>query len=465
MTDLTAPYPGPSSRPPPPARPSRAARLAGRLVVGFFLLQFACQVALMVEGLGQVRVFFRAATFASSIAMLAVMPAVAGRRLPGGRAAATALVVTALGVLHPTANTLAAGLAQVAMYLAIWGPLFWAGRAPVDVRVLDRVLLLFWGFSVAGAGVGVLQVYDPVRFSPYPEFVRQLLGTNADGLMITLADGRQVWRPMGLSDSPGGAAVAGSFAALLGLALATTARSLTPRAAALVGAAAGMFCVYICQVRSVLVITAVAMLVYTGLMFARGRLARVGWLSLAVPAVVGGGFAWSAAVGGAQTVDRFNTLTEDAPAGVYYKNRGIFLEDTLLEQLPRYPFGAGLGRWGMMFGYFGDPSIPSSPSLWAEIQATAWVYDGGLLLLLVGYGAVLAACGAGVRLALRAPDPRVADAAAVVSAVNLSWVAATFNYPVFISQTGMMFWVLNGLLVAAAAAHSRRPPVAAGRRA
>ena len=54
-----------------------------------------------------------------------------------------------------------------------------------------------------------------------------------------------------------------------------------------------------------------------------------------------------------------------------------------------------------------------------------------------------------VRLAARARRLEDADTAAVVAALGLGVLVTTFGYPVFVSQTGMMFWVLNAALFAA----------------
>jgi len=40
--------------------------------------------------------------------------------------------------------------------------------------------------------------------------------------------------------------------------------------------------------------------------------------------------------------------------------------------------------------------------------------------------------------------------AAVVFAFNIGCVAVTFNYPLFMGQTGLDFWLLNAALLAAA---------------
>jgi hypothetical protein len=175
-------------------------------------------------------------------------------------------------------------------------------------------------------------------------------------------------------------------------------------------------------------------------------------LVVAAFGVAVGGFVWATSVGSDAVKRRLETLTEESAADVYYQSRGIFLEDTLERQLPDHPLGAGLGRWGMMHTYFGTPTNPDSPPLHAEIQATAWVYDGGLPLLLAGYAALAGAFVLSVQLAMTARDPKLKDLAGVIVALNVGIIINTFSYPIFASQAGMMFWVLNAALFAASTA-------------
>jgi hypothetical protein len=111
----------------------------------------------------------------------------------------------------------------------------------------------------------------------------------------------------------------------------------------------------------------------------------------------------------------------------------------------------------MMNVYFGDPDA-RHPALYAEIQPTGWVFDGGLPLLLAGYAATVGALVIAVRLALRSRSQAVADMAAVVAAFDLGVLATTFGYAVFVSQTGLLFWLLNGALFAAAGRTAPSPP-------
>ena len=101
-------------------------------------------------------------------------------------------------------------------------------------------------------------------------------------------------------------------------------------------------------------------------------------------------------------------------------------------------------------------------SLWAEIQWTGWLYDGGLLLLLAYPIALFVALRASFKLALRGTTERLDTWAAVVTGYNLGTIALTFSYPAFMSTTGIEFWVLNAALIQAGATYvaMRSVPVA-----
>ena len=189
-------------------------RASAKWLYAFVLLQFVCQMALIAP-LGSSRVAFRATAFTSSLVMLVLVPA-GGRPYPARPLVAALIVITALGLFHPDLNTMSAGLAQVALSTAVWAPLLWTTRIGLDMGGLRTLILLLWGFNTLSSIVGVLQVYDPNRFAPDPRFVQELYGTYADALKIKIASGETVWRPMGLTDSPGGATVSGQFAFLTG---------------------------------------------------------------------------------------------------------------------------------------------------------------------------------------------------------------------------------------------------------
>ena len=421
---------------------------------GFVIAQIVFQTVLLIPGLGPGRTVLRAATFASSILFLLVVPG-RGRAYPLAPLIAVIIGIVTLELLHPGLNTPLAGVAQVALYVAIWGPVFWVVRVAVTPLVLANVLMLLWAFHATSAAAGVLQVYSPERFAPEPEFVKQLLGESAEGLMVQLHDGTQVFRPFGLTDSPGGAAVSGAFAVLIGSLLIGARGRIIP-VLGTASVAVGLFCIYLSHIRSLLVVTVVSVVGLVAVLVVRGQVSRaVGIVALTGLAAVGG-FLWASAMG-TGVAARFETLLQERPLTVYYANRGVFLEETFDVYVFRYPAGAGLGRYGMTNLYFGTASNPDSPPLWAEIQSTAWVFDGGVLLLLAGYAAVIGATGLATVLALRVRDRSLAVIAAAIAGFDLSILVNTFGYSNFLSQGGMMFWVLNAALYTACTQPDRQP--------
>ena len=424
-----------------------------KLLLYFLAVQFLCQALLMVERLGAFRMGFRAATFLSSIGMVILLSSRPARPHPVCRLAAITLLILATGLLHPE-TIIISGMAHLAFNASIWAPLFWVGRLSLSSRGIWNILQFMWVFHTVSAVVGVLQTYYPETFAPSANFVQSLLGERSESLLINLADGRRVWRPFGLSDSPGGAASSGSLAIIIGLVLVTKDVGIVKRLVAAIGIAAGIFCIYICQIRVILVITLLSALVMIIVQFLQGRLTRVAGMLLLIPAVLVGGIVWTQDIGGDAVTKRVRTLTEDTPTAVYYKNRGAFVEHTFASELPKYPLGAGLGRYGMMYTYFGDKRIRP---LHVEVQITGWLYDAGLLMVALGYAAVLATCFVTFRIATsRTADPLLVECALIIASLNCAWLAVTFSYALFLSQGGMMFWLLNAALYTAAQSGGKR---------
>ena len=414
----------------------------------FILLQIACQLTLLVGPTGLLRIFCRSAAFSGSLFLLAFLP-LRGARHPAWGWGVAVLAMVGFGFLHPGTPFLA-GLAQAALYFGILGPLFWVPRLAVTQAVLQRVLVIMWGFHTLSAAFGVLQVEFPGRFQPNVSSVVTGFGAIADGLKIELANGERVWRPMGLTDQPGGAANAGLYAILFGAGFLLTSRSKRVLVLAAGGIGLGLFCIYLCQIRSALVVAGVCVVVLMVLLMRRGEFSRAMGL-----AAIGGFVAvlstlWAFSVGGDAVTRRLSTLVEGKPGEVYYRNRGHFLEDTVYRLAPTYPLGAGLARWGMMNVYFADKDDLDRPPIYVEIQWTGWLLDGGIPLVLCYAAALLCTTWFAWRMALRPGDDALAIWAAVILAYDLGALATTFNYPLFIGQGGMEFWLLNATLFAAA---------------
>ena len=88
--------------------------------------------------------------------------------------------------------------------------------------------------------------------------------------------------------------------------------------------------------------------------------------------------------------------------------------------------------------------------LWAELQWTAWLYDGGLPLMVLYTGALIAVIADTVSIARNCQDEEVRFWAVPICGLGLSYVAVCFNAIPFIGPGGIQFWVLFAALHAAA---------------
>lgn len=441
--------------------PKRSLPPSGVWAIRFVLLLIAFQIALvftnqvapLLGGAGAVRVVLRAGSFGASLLLLTSLPRSSWRH-PAAGPAILASVIVLVSVLHPTTNTLLAGVAHAALYVAVLAPLFWVPRLRVDADVFRRIVIILWGFHTLSAGVGVLQVYFPGQFQPgLSSVIAEMDSGYVDSLRMTTASGQEVFRPMGLTDVPGGAAMAGFYTVLLGMALFLTDRRAWLKAACVASMTLGMMVLYLAQVRSALAVTGICVMAFAAILLLRRNLVKLSALAAVLGAVVVGSLVLAVSVGGEAVTNRLTTLVEDRPTDVYYSNRGHFLEETIDELLPRYPFGAGLGRHGMMNIYFGDNADPDRSAIWVEIQWTAWLLDGGVPLILAYVAALLVALWTAWRVARRRASGYQGDLAlwgAMLVAYNIGALAWTFTYPLFMSQNGLEFWLLNAALFTAA---------------
>jgi hypothetical protein len=440
-----------------------------RLLEYFVVFEIICQLALLSSTLAPFRIVFRTAVFAVSLALLFVLPG-HGKQHSSAKAAFFVMVVLALSMLNPGINSAVAAAAEFGLYLAVLAPLFWVSRIRIDLPEMRRVLFLVWGFQVVSSVFGVLQVYFPARFQFALSTVVQGQGAGYVAMMhYQNAYGEAVFRPMGLTDTPGGAAAAGFIAVLFAAAFFLLERRRWMQVGCAGAMLVGMVAIYLSQVRVMLVMEVACMLAFLTLM--SWRAARVSSLMLgrrigskrlasltglmALAAV--GGFTWAVAVGGTAITERVNSLTAANPGEVYQKNRGQFLIYTIEEVLPEYPLGAGPGRWGMMFYYFGDAGNTKNPGLWAEIQWTGWLYDGGVALVLLYTLAITLAFRVTYKIALNQRSAELATLAALIFAYNVGVLAATFDSCIFIGGGGLDFWILNAMLFNAAY-HTLRGP-------
>jgi hypothetical protein len=269
-------------------------------------------------------------------------------------------------------------------------------------------------------------------------------------------DGRRIIRPPGLFDSPGAVCGPAMITVLLGLFFTVRSSGLLKKLLASALAMAGLAAIYLSHVRSSLIVVTVMVLVLSGLlMFNRKQKAKgtllIGLYGLLIMAA----FFVAVGLGGQSVRERFTSLLESDPLELFYASRGEQLEYGFRTLLAEYPFGAGLGRWGMINVHFADPYNFKSSPIWAEVQPNAWILDGGVILLAL-YGIALALnTRANVGLVLRAatPDRRLLTLA--VLAANLGTLALIFSFTPFTSQIGMQYWLLSGALQGAMALKPR----------
>ncbi len=457
MTTTAAPRASPWVEPAgaPPAATDPLAVPPWGFAEFFVISQTAIPALLYLPGTQALRLPIRISSFAISLMALAWwwlreadQPV---RRHPAVPWLLAAVATVALMVFHPRTNAIRAGIAQLVLYVCVMAPIIWAPafvRSPGHLRRILTLLLICNGVN---AVVGVLQVYDPVRWLPH-EFSR--LVTDSDmGLgpvSYTGPNGELIVRPPGLFDTPGAVAGVGMLSALLGVIFAASPINLWERAGALALAFASVAAIYLSQVRVSLVVLAGMMVAY-GLLLARQRraveLSRFAALS---GFLLVGAFGYAAILGGESIVERVFTLFADNPVTVYYASRGGQLVYALNEFFFDFPFGAGLGRWGMTAAYFSDSSNLDSQSIWAEIQIAGWMIDGGFILLLFYCGALIATSVYEWRLATRAADPLTRIAAAVIFSANAGTFALILSFTPFTTQIGLQFWFLAGALHGAA---------------
>lgn len=424
------------------------ARVPWGLAEFFVVSQTAIPALLFLPGTQPIRLYVRIASFAISGALLlwwafGRMP----RRAPHpaqGWIVGAMLYVAAM-LLHPLTNSTFAGIAQLALYLSVVAPVFWAPglvRGPDHLARLMALLLICNG---ANAAVGVLQVYDPDRWMP--QEMSRLVTESEFGLgtVTYMGPNGRIVRPPGLFDNPGAVAGPGMYAALLGLVFGISALARWKRLAALGASFAGIAAIYLSQVRVSLVVAVVMLAVYACALMVQKRRKRAMIFGGFAAAIVAATFSFALVLGGQSIAERTWSLFEQDPVTLYSASRGGQLVYTFDEILETYPLGAGLGRWGMISGYFGSAN-PASAPMWAEIQVAGWAIDGGFPLLVLCLGALAVTLASQVHVARNDPDAKVRACASVALAANVGTAALIFSFTPFVTQIGVQFWFLAGAL-------------------
>ncbi len=429
----------------------------------FAIIQVAGPAILFLPGSQPFRVPLRMGVFAIGLwGLVASRRSVGAVRHPSAWLLGAAILYISLMILHPATNTLLAGLAQTFLHLAIVAPLFWApSYFRGDTRRLARILTILWIFNGASAFVGILQVRDPGTWMPaeFSSIVKNGKHGIA-GLQYRADDGKMRVRPPGLGDAPGAACGAGLLVASMGLAYLGLPVSNSRKVLGVCGIMVGVTVIFLTHIRSALVMFIGSAIVYVIILAMQKRVATALGLMAAIACSGVGSLIYAFALGGQSTVDRFATLVDADPLTVYDRSARMGMVtnafDTLLFD---YPLGAGLGRFGMMRGYFGDESNLDSPLIWAEVQLPAWIVEGGIVLLSLYLIAIGVAIGHLMRVTLRHRSQSVRQWAGAIVMLSASPVALMFSYCPFYAQMGMQFWFLIGAMEGVAEDRSVLQPV------
>jgi hypothetical protein len=214
------------------------------------------------------------------------------------------------------------------------------------------------------------------------------------------------------------------------------------RAGCLALAAIGMTALLLTQVRSLTVAAVAGVGVFALLRLRQGQ-AIAGAASLAFGAtLIAGAYMWAVTVGGDSLTARFTGLLDDGVVSTFKEERGAFLTYTLSELLFEYPFGAGIGRWGMMHVYFGDGTMWEAPPIHVEIQPTGWLLDGGVPLWIAMVGAIAASLRASYVVAVHSAGS-LQESGTAVLCLQLMLLAMCLSGPAFNTQLGIQYWALT----------------------
>jgi hypothetical protein len=417
------------------------------LLEWFAIAQTALPAMLYLPGNQQSRLAVRAASFLISIAAFWFWYLDRPGKYPVPHPAARWLTLVTmllfLMVIHPETASLAAGFGHIALYFSVFSPMFWVPAFVDSRRRLIRVLAILLVCNGINSVVGVLQVYDPATWMP-AEFSSSVSRLQLEISTYVGPNGRRIVRPPGLFDTPGAVCGAGAVAALLGLIFGVERRfPWWTRIVALGLSFAGMAAIYLSHVRSSLVVTIGTMSAYIAMLAIQQQKARLtGFLGLAGGMLVVA-LSFATFLGGEGVQDRFMSLFESNPREFYYESRGMQVESAINVLLLEYPLGAGLARWGMVASYF---QVPGSKALYAEVQPAGWILDGGLPLLVLYGLALFSTLMWELKLVRHLPDPNDRLWASAVVAANIGTLVLVMTFVPFMTQVGLQFWFLEGLL-------------------
>ncbi|RLT10914.1 MAG: O-antigen ligase domain-containing protein [Planctomycetota bacterium] len=421
----------------------------------FIVSQALLFAALFIPGVSVIRLLTKVAAFVSSLIALWLVWKRGGletriRLFKPAKWLKWIIGMLLVMIFHPDTNSLVSGTAHCILYISNYATAFWAIAALRYGMQYQRVFLILFLINATSALVGIGQFYRPNTFLPPSIMVLEKEKDSLGSLIpyYTLEDGTKILRPCGLSDTPGAASYSGAMAAIMGIIVMSSKLPLWQRLSGLALAIPGATVIYLTQVRTAILMIVVSLMALVFVMILQRRWSTVIQITAAGFIVILGGFAWAAKEGGNSIIDRYFTLIDGSPSQVLLNSsRARMVENSLTQQIWDYPMGGGLGRYGQVYAYFGDRSY--GDGLWCENQVSAWMIDGGIVMLILGFGSVISALRNSLNIARFCPDPMVRHWAAGVFALNFSLFFTCFGQMPFLTNTGQQFWLMAGLTYAA----------------
>lgn len=417
-----------------------------KLVMFSISIQYLAPALLMIPQLQSYRIPIRMLPYAVNIAMLLLVSrkSRSWREPNWNKWIWGAWIILFANLVHP-GTYIKSGAAQFVFQMCIMASTFWGSKAISTKQHLRTLLWVVLTVNALSAIVGMLQVYFPKQFPT--TISKQLAASYVQSLQYQSSEsGKVIIRPAGLTDLPGGAALGGSIAALLGIYFALEKKQKKRyRVFCLAAAAIGLFALYLTQIRVYFVSIIISFLVMILLNFIRGRIAENVWIGTLCFLVIVSSFVWAQSVGGMKVTDRFLNIKSEGVLKSYEEARWHFVVYTFTELLVQYPFGIGLGNWGMMCDYFGLRYLQRH----AEIQITGWLYDGGILLWFFYGAAIISAMTYIYGIAIKSKDNQLAFLAKGIYCINVFILSNTMASPTFNYILGSNFWLFCGVLYAA----------------
>ena len=421
----------------------------------FIVSQALLFAALFIPGVSVIRLLTKVASFGASLLALWLVWRKGGlenkmRAFKPARWLVCMIVILCVMVFHPDTNSMIAGVAHCILYISNYATAFWAIAALRYGMQYQRVFLLLFMINTASALVGIGQFYRPDTFLPPSIMVLEKEKETIGSLIpyYILEDGTKVLRPCGLSDTPGAASFSGAMAAIMGIVVMCSRLPHWQRIAGLALAIPGATVIYLTQVRTAILMVIVSLMALIFVMILQKRWSTVIQIAISGFIVIMGGFVWAAREGGHTITDRYFTLVDDSPTNVLFNSsRANMVQDSLTQRIWEIPFGAGLGRYGQVYAYFANRSY--GDMIWCENQVSAWTIDGGILMIVLGFGSVISALVSSLRVARSCPNPMIQHWASGVFALNVSLFFTCFGQMPFLTNTGQQFWLMAGLTHAA----------------